>query len=145
MKKYIISGVLWMILFHVSSPGILADTKPMVIITHQNVADALKKDEIKEIFLGKKTRWKDNSTIFFVVLTDDAVYPTFLKDYVGKTTFQYVNYWKQQVFTGKGRMPKSFANSKDVMQFVADTPGAISFIPEQEVDSKLVKTITVAP
>ena len=58
MKKYIISGVLWMILFHVSSPGILADTKHMVIITHQNVADALKKDEIKEIFLGKKTRWK---------------------------------------------------------------------------------------
>ena len=145
MKKYIISGVFWMLLFNVLSPGVLADTKPMVIITHQNVTDSLKKDEIKEIFLGKKTRWKDNSAILFVVLTDDTVYLTFLKDYVGKTIFQYVNYWKQQVFTGKGRMPKSFANSKDVMQFVADTPGAISFVPEQDVDSKLVKRITVEP
>jgi ABC-type phosphate transport system substrate-binding protein len=134
-----------MLLFNMLSPGVLADTKPMVIITHQNVADSLKKEEIKEIFLGKKTRWKDNSTILFVVLTDDTVYPTFLKDYVSKTTLQYVNYWKQQVFTGKGRMPKSFANSKDVMQFVAETPGAISFIPEQDMDAKLVKMITVEP
>jgi ABC-type phosphate transport system substrate-binding protein len=145
MKKYIVIGVLWLLLFNMLSPGVLADTKHMVIISHQNVTDSVKKEDIKEIFLGKKTRWKDNSTILFIVLTDDTVYPTFLKDYVGKTIFQYVNYWKQQVFTGKGRMPKSFANSKDVIQFVADTPGAISFVPEQEVDAKLVKMITVEP
>jgi ABC-type phosphate transport system substrate-binding protein len=145
MKKYIVIGVLWMLLFNVLSLGVLADTKPIVIISHKNVTDSVKKEDIKEIFLGKKTRWKDNSAILFVVLTDDTVYPTFLKDYVCKTIFQYVNYWKQQVFTGKGRMPKSFANSKDVIQFVADTPGAISFVPEQDMDANLVKLITVEP
>jgi hypothetical protein len=42
-------------------------------------------------------------------------------------------------------MPEVFHTSKDVIQYVTNTPGAISFVMAKEVDANMVKVITVEP
>jgi ABC-type phosphate transport system substrate-binding protein len=122
---------------------VYADENPAIVIGHPNVEDTLTRDEVKQIFLGRKTRWNDDSKIVFVIYREKDVYDAFLKEYVNKTIFQYTNYWKKQVFTGKGRMPKSFKTCEEVMEFVSSTEGAISFVLANDVDTNLVNTLTI--
>jgi hypothetical protein len=82
-------GFLWLTLFiGCSFPAGGADNGQILIIGHKVVADSLKKEEVKAIFLGKKTRWADDTRIIFVLCSDQQVYNTFLKEYVRKTVFQ---------------------------------------------------------
>lgn len=142
-KRGILSlGIILFVLF--SFPGFTAEEQEqqLVIIVHEDVEDSLTKEDIKSIFLGRKTRWTNDEKITFVVYTEEMVYKTFLKDYVGKTIFQYRNYWKKQVFTGKGRMPGMLKTSEEVITFVSETKGAMSFVMADDVKTDTVKVIS---
>ena len=123
-----------------------SEAEDIALIMHKARADAvsLRKEEVKEIFLGQRTRWDDNSIIHFVVCTQDQTLLAFLKSYVKKTPNQYSNYWKKLVFSGKGVMPKMFDDSQKVLDFVSNTEGAISFIDAKEADAQRVIIITVS-
>lgn len=137
-----ILSLLWLFLFCSQA---LAAEDMCVIVTNPAVADALNKDEIKQIFLGKKTQWEDNSGITFVLPDDDKLLSAFLKAYIGKTPDQFKNYWKKQVFTGKGKMPKALGTSAELMKFLADNQGAISFMRSEEVDKAQVNILSLQP
>jgi ABC-type phosphate transport system substrate-binding protein len=144
MKKRIIIGGIWGLLIVLAMFDVRAADEQLVLIGHKDVADSLKKEDIKQIFLGRKTRWANDEKILFVVFAEKSTYTTFLKEYVGKTVFQYKNYWKKQVFTGKGRMPKTFKTSEEVIKYVSSTEGAISFAMSQDVpDDDSVKIIAI--
>jgi ABC-type phosphate transport system substrate-binding protein len=102
----------------------------VVIITNKSVsADSLNKEEVKNIFIGKKTRWDDNEKINFVTLPkSDETHRVFLKKFVKRTPAQYSRHWKKQIFTGKGKKPKSFQTEKGLLEYVASTKGAIGYI-----------------
>lgn len=121
----------------------MAEAQETVLIGNANVSDTLKAEEVKQIFLGKKTRWADNSNIHFVLFNKKDVYEAFVKNYVGKTYSQYRNYWKKQVFSGKGRMPKSFKNLNEMLEYLAGTEGSIGFMPLQEIEHDAVKILRI--
>ena len=109
--------------------GLNAATGEVLVIANKTVAtDTLSLDEVKNIFLGKKTKWSDGKKVHFVTRKKSEVHKIFLKKYVSKTTSQFRNYWKKQVFTGKGRSPKVFKNDAEMISFVASTEGAIGYI-----------------
>ena len=141
----IIAGILCLQLFiGCSVLGVpLAGAQDIVMIGNESVADTLKAEEIKQIFLGKKTRWADNSTIHFVLLHDKDVFTAFVKNYLGKTYSQYRNYWKKQVFSGKGRMPESFKHVAGMLKYLSETEGAIGFMPLQELKHDAVKILRI--
>ena len=60
-----------------------------------------------------------------------------------KTIFQYTNYWKKQVFTGKGRMPKLLKTNEAVIEYITNTKGAISFVRAADVSTDTVKIIAI--
>lgn len=100
----------------------------VVLVVNSSVPDqTLTKDEVKAIYLGEKTKWSDNSRITFVVLKTPEVMDSFMRQFVGKSSFQFDNYWKYQTFTGKGSPPRSFDNVEDLIDFVGKTPGAIGY------------------
>jgi ABC-type phosphate transport system substrate-binding protein len=101
----------------------------VLIIANKDVKDtAIKKADLKDIFLGKKVQWKDNTKIRFVTLKESDPHKTFLRTYINKSSQQYSNYWRKMVFTGKGRIPKSFATSAEMIEYVSGTNGAIGYI-----------------
>ena len=130
MKKqsfYSVFGILF-ILMTVLFPAFVFAGE-VVVIANKNVPESqLTKDEVKAIFLGEKTKWSNDTKVTFVVLKTPEDQEKFMRDYVGKSPSQFNNFWKQQVFTGKGRMPESFEDVKAVLDYVAKTDGAIAYI-----------------
>jgi ABC-type phosphate transport system substrate-binding protein len=99
------------------------------IIVHPEIQDSLSANDIRNIFLGKKTQWENNQRIRFVLFTEETTYRSFITYYVRKTLYQYRNYWRKKVFTGTGMMPVMFNSSSQCIDYVNRTQGAISFVP----------------
>ena len=113
------------------------------IVANKDVpANSLAANDVKQIFLGNKTSWDNGDKIVFVVQDRTDAGDAFLKAYVQKSVSQYENYWKKQVFTGKGKAPQSFESDQAVVEFVAQTPGAVGYV-SSGADTRNVKTVAV--
>ena len=115
----------------------------IVIVANENVpASSLAMDDIKQIFLGRKTTWDNGAKIIFVVQDGTDAGESFLKTYIRKNAYQYDIYWRKQVFTGRGKPPKSFSSDQELVQFVSQTPNAVGFV-STGTDIGKAKTIPV--
>jgi ABC-type phosphate transport system substrate-binding protein len=112
----------------------------VLIITNPGIpVSSLKKKEIQDIFTGKKTRWNGNGKIIIATLKDSEVHEEFLREFVNKTPSQFRNFWRRKVFSGEGRMPKTFADEASLIDFVTHTKGAVGYI--SSATAKPVKII----
>jgi hypothetical protein len=84
--------------------------------------------DVQEIFLGKRVQWKDNTTIHPVTVKDLALHKAFLKQYLKKSNTKWNAYWKRMVFTGNGIPPKQCTTQEELLEYVAETGGAIGYI-----------------
>ena len=115
----------------------------VVFIGHeQNPVVVLSRQEVRYIFLGQMREWSDGSKIVFAIQKEGATQERFLDGYIGKSSFQFSNYWKKQVFTGKCSQPRSFQNDQEMMKFVSETRGAIGYV-SSDTNLKNVKTVRV--
>ena len=120
-----------------------AQAETVYVIANINVADtSLTQTEIQNIYLGKKDKWNDNQKINFTALAGGPCHETFLKQHVGRSDFQFQNYWKKQIFTGQGQPPKSFASDAELIDYVSRTSGAIGYSCTPP-DTGKVKTLTI--
>ena len=123
------------------SPPLLA--ADMVIIANKNVPDdSLTKEDIKQIFLGKKKKWKDNSPITVVLAKTGEAHTELLTKYIDRTPSQFNNVWKRLVFTGEAIYPTSFSNDSKVIDFVSSRKGAIGYVISNHPPNniKIIKT-----
>lgn len=105
--------------------------------------NTLTRNEIKEIFLGKK-KHLNGQIINFIILNSDFSQRSFLRNFLSKTNDQYNLYWKRQIFTGKGAPPKFFASADEVISHLKNTSNTIGFVTHNApLDS--VKLISVKP
>ena len=101
----------------------------IVIIAHQDVPEiTVTKKDLQEIFLGKRVQWKDNTAIHPVTVKDQKHHSVFLKQYVNKSSAKWNAHWKRMVFTGNGTPPKQFATQQELLDYVANTAGAIGYV-----------------
>lgn len=136
-------AIITFILFMTFFLPVVSSAGEVVIITNENVpVSTLAAADLKQIFLGNKTTWDNGDKITFVVQDGSDTSDTFLKTYVQKSASQYDNYWKKQVFTGKGKAPKSFSSEQELIQFVSQTPGSIGYV-SSGADTGNTKSITV--
>jgi ABC-type phosphate transport system substrate-binding protein len=113
----------------------------VLIITHPDTPiSSLKKKDVKDIFTGKKTRW-GGEKIVIATLRDSEVHGEFLRLFVKKTPPQFKNFWRRKVFTGEGKIPKSFKSEAQLAAYVAATKGAIGYISAPT--NKPVKIISI--
>jgi len=121
----------------------MGDADEVIIITNKSVpVDQLNQEEVKNIFIGKITRWDDSQKVKFVILSNSKVHIGFLKKFVKRTPEQYSRHWKKQIFTGKGNKPRSFKTQESLIDYVANTKGAIGYV-SQGVISDRIKVIRV--
>lgn len=129
---------LWLILTIFFSSTAFAEN--IIIICNKKVAETvLDKDGVIKIFMGKKTEWQDHQKIKFVIMKKGSIHKEFLKQYIGKSSSQFRNYWRKKVFTGKGRAPKKIDSPEAMIQYVAETNGAIGYIPEGSLSADVKK------
>lgn len=126
------AGIFFLLLILLFVP--LCGADEILIIGSKDIpADAVSRDEIRNIFLGEKVKWDSGEKITFVLLMTE-VHEAFLKQYLGSTAAQYQNYWKKMIFTGKAKSPKSFSSPEKLIEYVGSSGGSIAYIPSAEAD-----------
>ena len=110
----------------------LAQTEDILLIVHNGVAvDELSQETVSEIYLGTRTKWEDGQTIRVAMLKKGKTHERFTEKIVKTTPSKLKNLWKKVVFTGAGTPPKIFKNEEDLVEFVAETEGAIGYIAKE--------------
>ena len=110
-----------------TGPGTALSTV-LIIVNSEVTESELDKGELERIYLGKKSRWDDKTTIVPAMLKGGGTHEEFVDQYLDRTMQRFVSYWRQMVFTGKGVPPKSFATEAELRNFVATTPGAVGYL-----------------
>jgi ABC-type phosphate transport system substrate-binding protein len=127
MKKSIVCFSLAFALFFASAS--FAGAADILVIANKGVSSgSISKDQLKRIYLGKLSRWDNGDKVNFCLVKSDLL-EQFTQDYLGQSAMNYLKYWKKLVFTGKGSMPPFLEKDEDVIQFVAETKGAVGFVP----------------
>lgn len=115
----------------------------LVVIGNPGLAEThIAAKKLQRIYLGKLTRWTDDQAIVPVMLKAGPEHEEFVSSYLDRSLHRFVTYWRQMVFTGKGMPPRSFANEKELVAFVAATPGAVGYA-SHKADVQAVKVMTV--
>ncbi|MBF0193737.1 MAG: substrate-binding domain-containing protein [Magnetococcales bacterium] len=115
-----------------------------LLITHPNNSkSSISQQDIKNIFLGKKTHWPNGNRIKIVVQKRGSAHDSLLKNVIGMTSVSFRNYWRKRVFTGSSRPPKTFKSDSDVVAFVASKPGSVGYININS-DLKGVKKLQIS-
>lgn len=125
IKEILLLGMVFALCMGVSAE---AAGDGLVVIANPDLSvDSIESKDLERIYLGKKTRWEDGTSIVTVMLKGGTVHDEFIEDYVDRSVQRFATYWRQMVFTGKGVPPRSFVLETDLVAFVAKTPGSLGF------------------
>lgn len=106
----------------------------VVVIGHPSNSNQLTKDQVSQLFLGKKSSLPDGSkaTPYYLV-AGDATRASFDKGVLGKSSTQLKSYWSKLVFTGKGTPPDELSSASDAITKVAQDASAIAYVDSADV------------
>ncbi len=128
-------------LFCLTAP--IVEAQDIMIITNADVPiDSITVSDVKKIFLGKKSIWENGRGINFFTMDQTVTHKTFLKKFIRKSSAQYKIFWKKQVFSGKGEIPKSSGSDQDMVKRIASTNGAIGYV-SAKADLGTVKILSI--
>ncbi|MED5465092.1 MAG: hypothetical protein VX699_10585 [Myxococcota bacterium] len=122
-----LAGAALVLLLTLGPPG-LAQAEEIVIVKTGHSTKQLPRKRLKKLLLGKSKKWPSGEKVILAVLTHGPTHENFIKKHARKTPKQFTNYWRKLVFSGKGKMPKSFSSEEELIKFVARTPGALGYV-----------------
>jgi ABC-type phosphate transport system substrate-binding protein len=109
--------------------GLPAATSDVKVIANLSVkVSHVSADELKGIFLATKTSLADGSHVEPVLMKPGGVHEASVQQYTGKTAAALETYYRSLVFTGKGAMPKMLASEAEMVEYVANTKGAVGYV-----------------
>ncbi len=121
--------MVFVILFLFVTGVTIAHADIVIIIHGKSDVTSIDKNIIKDIFLGKKTKWNDDTQITFITLKEGNVHKEFLRKAIKKSPAQFKNFWRKQLFLGKtGKLPVSCESIDDMITRVSANPGSIGYI-----------------
>ena len=84
--------------------------------------------DLRAIFMGTRTRFADGSHAVPVTLKGGPAHEVFLRNHVGEGPEEFRSQWRKVVFTGQGAMPKACDSESALIEYVANTPGAVGYV-----------------
>jgi len=111
----------------------------LVVIVHPgNSLEAITKDELKRIYLGKSKEFPNGLIIAALDQEKESEEKEkFYKKVVGKSLSQVSSYWSRLIFTGKGIPPRVLPNDKEIKSWVASHPESIAYINAESADDSI--------
>lgn len=114
--------------------NVKAAAAEVVIIVNPSVGiHSMNRKDVKDIFLGRKMKWNTQNQIQFVVQKETPVHAEFTRTILRKPPSKYKKWLLHMAFTGQGVFPKTFKNEDQLVQYVAETEGAIGYVSENTV------------
>lgn len=101
----------------------------VVVIANATIkASDVSTADLRDVFTGTSSTFKDGSRVTPVLLKQGAVNDGFLTLYVGKSDAAFRANWRSLLFSGQGAMPRTLDSESAVVEYVAHTAGAIGYI-----------------
>ncbi|MCB1790103.1 MAG: hypothetical protein KDJ27_11080 [Gammaproteobacteria bacterium] len=124
-------------------PVCLAD---QVLIANLGVqSDGLSVNNSRLIFSMQIASWPTGESVRVFVLPDDhPTHRSFTKDLLGLFPRQLRRVWDRQLYTGTGQAPEQVESEEAMRHAVANTPGAIGYLPREMID-ETVRELQIQP
>jgi ABC-type phosphate transport system substrate-binding protein len=132
-------------LFAVAFPSIVAGQGFKVVVNQTNPADSITAKELSGFFMKQTDTWASGLPIMPV--DREATSTTrngFSKVILGRDVGAIKSYWQRQIFSGRGVPPPEKSSDEDVLAFVRANSGAIGYV-SSDVDIGFgVKVLEIA-
>lgn len=115
----------------------------LVVVDKNSPIQSLSENEVSNIFLAKTNYLKPVGRVTPIELKEDSYKYEFYSKITGKTPAQVNSYWTTLIFTGRGKPPKVIRSLEELLKELANTPGAITYIPSSQLTSQLRVVYTV--
>ncbi|MBI5137909.1 MAG: hypothetical protein HZA24_11330 [Nitrospirae bacterium] len=126
MIKHALTWAIGLLLFGASA----AWAEDIVVVVNANApVQSLTEQNIKDIYLGEQTFWKDVKISPVGYQDGVALQSSFLDKVVKTSENVYKTYWIKRIFR-EGGVPPSKANSpEEALRTVGSTQGGITYVP----------------
>lgn len=109
-----------------------------VIIVHPGVQIDLSQQDVERLFLAKTKTFPDGGVAVPVNRQEgEKIKVAFDHRILGKNESQMKSYWAKLIFTGKAVPFKQLNSDQEVMEFVANHPGAIGYVDAANADDSV--------
>lgn len=123
----------------------LGADEPIAVIVAPGYAKLLKKEDLALIFKRKKLFWSDGSKVQAVNLPASNPYRNaFSQAVLATSPAELEKYWNDMYFHGISP-PYVVSSEEAVLRFVAETPGAIGYVPFCSVNSRVAIVLVISP
>lgn len=123
-----------------------AHAEVVVVVSADNPATALSRDELTNLFLGRSTRFPDGSAAIPLDQSEgSSARAEFYARYLARSAAQMKAHWSKIIFTGRGQPPKEVDGDRAMLQMIAADPRLIGYVDAASVDGAGVKVIARAP
>jgi ABC-type phosphate transport system substrate-binding protein len=107
----------------------------VVIVNKTNPVKELTVVELRNIFMKQSRMWPHAEPMVPVDWDSTShLRRVFTKQVMNRTVREMADYWVQQSMTQGVAPPSTHKSARAVLRFVASVPGAISYVPPNEVD-----------
>lgn len=117
----------------------------VVVIAHPSVPlETLNKADLIDYYTGDLNRWPDDSDVVILDLKPKNDVKRAFYDFLGKRPSRLKSIWMKRMLSGEGDPPEAMKTESEIVDKVASTPGALSYVSKVKV-TELVKTLLVIP
>lgn len=125
------------------SSSVLAGGGYKVVVNADNPSGDLKKKDVANFMLKKKSKWSHGEKVRPVDLKRDSdTREAFSKGVLNRSVSAVVTYWQQRVFAGRGLPPPMKGSDGGVLAYVRGNAGAIGYV-SAGADTSGVKVLQV--
>lgn len=116
------------------------------IVTSANSRSALpmSQEEATQLFLGYRNRLNDGTLVTLIDLPVGSTRNHFYQRLTNKNPVQVRATWSRLVFSGRVRPPIEAGSAKEALEWLANMPNAIGYLPASIQDQRL-KVLLVVP
>ena len=119
---------------------LLASAEIAVVTSPDTGVSSLSEREVRQLFNGETRELGGQRVTLLDLPEGDATRDTFYRELMGRTTDQMQSHWARQVFTGGARPPREVASISE-MKSRAASPGALGYLPADEVDEDELRVL----
>lgn len=118
----------------------------VVVVQASNPVTTMKRQEVSDLFLKRKTSWADGLKATPVDLSERLpVRSVFSESVHKKATAAVKTYWQRLIFAGRDVPPPEKVSAEEVMAYVRSRRGAIGYVPTGTALGNGVKSIVLEP
>lgn len=118
------------VLLAILVPAARATAMDIAVVVHPGAPMAqVTVDQLHDIYLGEMTYWNGARLVPVTFQNQTPLQTAFLEKVVHLSGNAYKTYWIKRIFREGGIPPLRVSSVDEMMELVAQTPGAIGFVP----------------